>query len=97
MKIIWSEPAIVDIENIKNYISQDSEWYAVIFIEKIIAAVEKLVHFPRIGHIVPETNNKDIREILYQHYRIIYKIEKAAIFMLTVVHGGRDLSGWFNK
>ena len=94
MKIIWSESAIEDLENLKNYIAQDSEQYAVIFIKKVIAAVEKLQKYPRIGRIVPETGNENIREIIYQHYRIIYKLEKSVLSILTVVHGGRDLSGW---
>ncbi len=46
MKIIWSEPAISDLENIRDYIAKDSGYYAAIFIEKIIAAIEKAATFP---------------------------------------------------
>ena len=94
MKIIWSNPAISDLENIKNYIAKDSSHYASIFIEKIIEAVDKLYKFPLIGRIVPEFKNQNVREIIYQHYRIIYKVDKEAAFILTVVHGGRDLANW---
>ena len=97
MKILWSEPSISDLKNIRDYIAKDSPYYAAIFIEKIIIAVEKLATFPLIGHVVPECNNKCIREIIYQHYRIIYKINHKAVIILTVVYGGRDLSGWAKK
>ena len=97
MKIIWADPAIADLKNIRNYIAQDSERYAIIFVDKVITAVEKLLEFPYIGRVVPEINNRFLREIIYQHYRILYRIEKNAIYILTVVHGGRDLSGWINK
>ena len=94
MKIIWSNPAISDLENIKNYIAKDSQYYALLFIEKIIEAVGNLSKFPKIGRIMPECNNSNIREIIYQHYRIIYKVTKETVFILTVVHGGRDLTNW---
>lgn len=97
MKIIWSEPAISDLENIRDYIAKDSEYYATIFIEKIITAVEKVAAFPLMGRIAPECNNKNIREVIYQNYRIIYKVNNKAIFILTVIHGGRNLFGRSNK
>lgn len=97
MKIIWSEPAISDLENIRDYIAKDSGYYAAIFIEKIITAIEKTATFPLIGRMVPECNNKNIREVIYQNYRIIYKISNKVIFILTVIHGGRNLSGRSNK
>lgn len=97
MKIVWSKPSISDLKNIRGYIAKDSPYYASILIEKVIVAVEKLVNFPLLGRIVPECNDKHIREVLYQHYRIIYKITNKAIIILTVVYGGRDLSGWVKK
>ena len=36
MKIKWTEPSKRDLENIYEYIKKDSEYYAKIFIEKII-------------------------------------------------------------
>lgn len=97
MKILWSEPSISDLKNIKDYIAKDSSYYVVIFIEKIINAVEKLGNFPFVGRIVPECGDKHIREVIYQHYRIIYKINDKAVIILTIVYGGRDLSGWAKK
>jgi addiction module RelE/StbE family toxin len=94
VKVFWSEPSISDLKNIKDYIAKDSPYYATIFIEKIISAVEKLDAFPLVGRVVPECNDKCIREVIYQHYRIIYKINHKDIIVLTIVYGGRDLSGW---
>jgi len=97
MKIFWSGPSISDLKNIKEYIAKDSPYYAAIFVEKIIFAVEKLACFPLVGRVVPESNDKHIREVIYQHYRIIYKISVKTLVILTVIHGGRDLSGWAKK
>ena len=92
MKLVWTEPAVIDLESIRDYIAKDSEYYASLFIEKIIAAVEKISVFPQLGREVPEYKNSNIREVLYYHYRLIYEIVDNKILILTIVHGARDLS-----
>lgn len=59
MKIKWSEPAVSDLENIQNYIANDSEVYACEVVERIISAVEKLYCFPKMGRKVPEANAQE--------------------------------------
>jgi plasmid stabilization system protein ParE len=48
--------------------------------------VERLKDFPESGRTVPEANRKEIREIFYGAYRIIYRIEKEGVKILTVRH-----------
>ena len=45
VKIVWSEEALKDIEEIISFISKDSELYAVNFASKIISAVEKVSYY----------------------------------------------------
>jgi len=40
---------------------------------------------------VPETNDENLRELIYQRYRIHYRIRNDCIEMLSVIHGARDL------
>ena len=91
MRIEWTEPAVIDLENIRDYISRGSEYYGLIVVERIFDAVEKLSGFPNIGREVPEVNDPKIREILLYNYRIIYKVDEDYILILTIVHGTRDL------
>jgi len=90
-KLVWTEPALDDLKNIFDYIANDSEHYASVFVNGIIDYAEKLGDFPKIGRIVPEYNKKDIREIIYETYRIIYRLEKDRITILAVIHGKREL------
>lgn len=93
MKIEWTEPALSDMEGIREYIRRDSEYYASRFLGRIIAAVEGLVLFPEMGRNVPEAaEGGNIREILFQNYRIMYRVESHRILILTVIHAARDLS-----
>ena len=92
MKLEWTEPALSDLESIRDYITKDSEYYANRFVERIIEAVESLEKFPEMGRKVPEAEAENIRELLFQNYRIIYRVETDSILILTVIHGARDLS-----
>ena len=92
MRIDWTEPALLDLEGIRNYIKKDSAYYAKWFIAKIIEAAEHLANFPLVGRLVPEAEQENIRELLFHHYRIIYRVEEERILILAVIHGSRDLS-----
>ncbi|MBN1803532.1 MAG: type II toxin-antitoxin system RelE/ParE family toxin [Candidatus Lokiarchaeota archaeon] len=80
-----------DLSEIKDYIARDSAAYAKIFINKLYDSVQKLVEFPKIGRIVPELNNALIRELLFQNYRIIYRIVDDLVEIISVFHGSRLL------
>ncbi|MDI6688096.1 MAG: type II toxin-antitoxin system RelE/ParE family toxin [Desulfobacterales bacterium] len=92
MKIEWTEPAISDLEGIRDYIGKDSEYYASRFIGRIIEAVEMLVYSPEMGRRIPETEEENLRELLFQNYRIMYRSESNRILVLTVIHAARDIS-----
>ena len=93
MKLFWTEPAIQDLRDLRDYIAADSEFHAADFIGSIITRAERLTSFPMIGRAVPEAQAENIREILYRSYRIIYRITGERVEVLAIIHGGRDLWG----
>ena len=62
-KIIWTDVAVTDLKNIKEYISKDSVIYARAFLLVIFNSVEQLKDFPKSGRIVPEFNKANTREL----------------------------------
>ncbi len=90
-KLIWSPDALDDIEAIGDYISRDSEFYAESTVLKIFEAPQNLVNFPKLGRVVPEVGDEDIRELFVFQYRLIYEIKSNEIQILTVIHGKRLL------
>ena len=92
MKIEWAEPALIDLESIRDYIGKGSEYYAARFVERVIEAVESLEKFPEKGRRVPESKEKSNRELIFYNYRIIYRIETERVLILAVIHGARNLS-----
>ena len=76
VKEIRSSPrAVAHLEDICTYIAEDFEVYASIFAAKVISLVKELSKFPQLGRTVPEYNNKNLRERIYGHYRIVYRIK----------------------
>src|SRR5687768_11824003 len=94
MKIVWTEPAVADLTATRAYIARDSEHYAAQFIARLIAAVEPLDSLPKMGRRVPEAadQGQEIREVLFQAYRIIYRVVLERVEILAVVQGSRDLA-----
>jgi len=87
LKIIWSPLAIERASEIAEYIAQDKPSAAENWIDVIFSKIDKLISSPEIGRIVPEIKNSQFRELIYGNYRIIYRIEKRQISILTIRHG----------
>ena len=90
-QIKWTPQSLDDIEAIAKFIARDSDYYARMFAIKIFEAAERLELFPESGRIVPELNRKEIREVIFGSYRIIYRIRDKLVEILTVYHSSRLL------
>ena len=88
-EIKWTIQAADDLESIVNFISFDSVHYAKLLVLDIIEAIERLALFPDSGRVVSEFGQKEIREILFGDYRIIYRKRKDIIVITTIYHGAR--------
>ena len=91
MKIVWSPLAVDRASEIARYIAQDKPSAAKKWINKVFTKVEQLKSSPEIGRIVPEISDNQFRELIYGNYRIIYRIEKKQISILTIRHGKQIL------
>ena len=91
MKIVWSPLAVDRVSEIAGYIAQDNPVAAESWIDTVFKKVEDLKAFPESGRIVPETDNKTIRELIYGNYRIIYRLKEKRLSVLTVRHGKQVL------
>lgn len=62
------------------------------YVASIVDKVDNLSLFPEMGRMVPELNLKNVREIIYGNYRIIYKIHSTdKVEIIAVHHSARML------
>lgn len=91
MRIVWSDGAVANLEAIHEYIARDAPDRAGSFIQRLIEATEPLTDFPQMGRVAPEGDGRH-REVFCDPYRIIYRARDEEIYVVTVVHGSRDLA-----
>jgi plasmid stabilization system protein ParE len=57
----------------------------------VFKRIEQLELFPYSGRVVPEYNQPNLREIIYQNYRVIYRVKTGLIEIVRITHGARLL------
>jgi addiction module RelE/StbE family toxin len=81
-----------DLDDIAEFISRDSAYYASMQVEKLIQRTDILENFPLIGRVVPELKIKSVREIIEGNYRIVYRVlGKGLVHILTFHHSRKKL------
>ena len=93
MNVVWTEPALLQLDAIYEYIAQTSPEYAQRLIDRLTRRSIQIADFPFSGRMVPEYESNEVREVLEWPYRIIYLIrsEQSRVEVLAVVHGSRLL------
>jgi len=93
VSIAWTALSKNDLQEIYDYISEDSERYASITVNKIYNRAQDIIYNIHIGRIVPELNVKSIREIIIGNYRLVYRVKsKDKVDILRVYHSARLMS-----
>ena len=91
MKIIWSPLAIDKTSEIAEYIAKDKPTVAQDWVDRIFQKVDILKSSPELGRVVSEVRRKDVRELIFGNYRIIYRVKNTSISILSVRHGKQIL------
>jgi addiction module RelE/StbE family toxin len=93
LKVEFSPAALYDLEDIADYIAQDNPIAAEQWVDKLMAAAQKVASHPRSGRSVPEVADPKIREVIVGAYRVVYRVAEHRLLVLTVIEGHRRLRG----
>ncbi len=88
-KVIWTDPAIEDLRQIRNFILEDNPPAAVSFCMELFKSTRHLGSFPQSCREFQKTKDGSVRELLYRGYRIFYQEYNGAIEILHLRHGSR--------
>jgi toxin ParE1/3/4 len=95
-KIKWTRQARDDLSEIRKYIARDAPVTARLFGERLKLSVRRLRHFPEAGSVVMEFGHPNVREMFFGMYRIIYRVGKDKVDIVTVFHSARLLDSLDN-
>src|SRR5439155_24994794 len=89
-EIIWTDPALEDLNSIAEYIALDKPDAATNLVQRVFRHVEMLAQHPELGPRVPELRPASrYRQIVEDPCRVFYRHEKAGgkVFILGVMRG----------
>ncbi len=89
--LIWTEPALLDLDEVAEYIALDDPSAASRHVQKVFDRVERLEHHPQSGRRPPEMPRMPYREVVVPPCRIFYRVENDQVFILYVIRSERLL------
>lgn len=86
-----SPQAFRDMDEIWEFIAQDSLDVADRVRDEIFAACERLAQMPRMGHLREDLADEPLRLWSVYSYLIIYRPDARPLEIVRVLHGARDV------
>jgi len=90
-KIIWTEPALEQLDEIAEYIALDNPVAARKLIARIFKKVDRLEQFPNSGRNPPELPDSVYREVVSSPCRIFYRQDGETVLILHVMRDEMQL------
>jgi toxin ParE1/3/4 len=88
-RIVWTNRALADLEAIGDHIARDDAGAAERWVMSLVLAAQRAAATPLAGRRVPEVGRDDIREVLRRSCRIVYRVTREQLEVLTVFEGHR--------
>lgn len=82
--------AAIDLDEIWDFIAEDSLDAADRVVEDILARIDKLVPFPDQGHKRPDLTSRPLRFTVVHEYLIAYAPDEKPLWVFAVMHGRRS-------
>jgi len=79
VKVVWSALAEQRALEAVEYIAQDRPLTAAVWLDKLLELVGNLSQFEQQGRVVQEIGLPAYREVLHSPYRVIYRVNAAAV------------------
>ena len=90
-EVIWTEPALSDLDAIADYIALESPDAARALVRCVFHHVDQLIDHPRSGSKPPELRGWRYRQIVEPPCRVFYREESNRVFILYVMRAERLL------
>ena len=89
--VITEPQAESDVAEAYRWIAKESPVNAARWTQSIQNAMNSLEHFPQRCPLAPETEAfaREIRQLVYGNYRILFTIQATTVYVLHVRHGAR--------
>lgn len=90
-EVIWTAPALDDLNGIAEYIALSNITAAKNLTRKVFDKISRLERHPESGKIPLELSNLNYREVNVNPCRIFYRVDSDKVYILHVMRQERDL------
>jgi toxin ParE1/3/4 len=90
-QVIWTEPALSDLDTIADTIALDKPDAAIRFVQKVFNKTDRLAQYPKSGSIPPEIPHLPYRQIIVPPCRVFYRIDKETVFIVHIMRSEQIL------
>jgi toxin ParE1/3/4 len=90
-EIVWSEPALSDLDAIADYIALENPAAAAGLVKRIVHHVAQLADHPQSGGRPQELKRSRYRQITEPPCRVFYRYDGRTVFVLHVMRSERLL------
>lgn len=93
-RLIWTEPALADLDEIAEYIALDDSRAAARLVKKVFDRVERLERFPNSGKRPGELIDTPYREVVVPPCRIFYRVDGQSLYIIYIMRSERLLRAY---
>lgn len=90
-EIVWTEPALSDLEAVADYIAIDNPDAAGGLVRRVVQHVEQLAEYPESGSMPRELGRSRYRQIVEPPCRVFYRYDGKRVVIVSVMRGERRL------
>ncbi len=86
-QVIWTEPALQDLDAIADYISLDKPDAANRLVQRVFERVDQLEHHPDSGSVPAELKRGPYRQLVIPPLRLFYRHQQNTVYIVYVMRG----------
>jgi plasmid stabilization system protein ParE len=90
-ELIWTEPALAQLDAIADYIALDKPMVAADLVQKVFDLTDHLERFTRLGRPIPEFPQENYRQVWIKPCWIYYRAEAKRVYILHVRRAEKPL------
>jgi toxin ParE1/3/4 len=91
MRVTWAPLAREQTADAFAFIAAERPSAAIRWFEEVVERTGSLSLFPDMGRMMPEASRPDVREMLVEPYRLVYRRDPEEVVILGVFHSRQDV------
>jgi toxin ParE1/3/4 len=93
-RVAWTETAVRGLDSCIAFAARESVDNAHRLLERLLDAADSLGTLSERGSPVPEYREPDLRQLLVNPFRLLYRASESEVFILGILHQRQDVARW---